>query len=84
MKEQAFYPDHIVEQIKSFFHNVHDMTDFYYKLYLLNGLCQQCDGRGYLQSPDEACPAVLPQASGEKWPTSGIVHVLPNLPEKAP
>ena len=63
MKEQAFYPDHIVEQIKSFFHNVHDMTDFYYKLYLLNGLCQQCDGRGYLQSPDEACPAC--QASGD-------------------
>ena len=28
MKDQAFYPDHIVEQIKSFFSNVHDMTDF--------------------------------------------------------
>ncbi len=38
MKDQAFYPDHIIEQIKSFFGNVHDMTDFYYKLYLLNGL----------------------------------------------
>ena len=34
-------------QIKSFFHNVHDMTDFYYKVYLLNGLCR---GGRYLRS----------------------------------
>ena len=68
MKDQAFYPDHIIEQIKSFFGNVHDMTDFYYKLYLLNGLCRQCDGRGYLQSSDEACPDC--RASGD----AGIWH----------
>ena len=30
---------------------------------VLNGLCRQCDGRGYLRSADEACPAC--QASGD-------------------
>ena len=40
MTNQAFYADHIIEQIKSFFGDVHDMMDFYYKLYLLKSLCR--------------------------------------------
>ena len=73
MKDQAFYPDHIIEQIKSFFGNVHDMTDFYYQLYLLNGLCRQCDGRGYLQTSDEACPDCRASGDAGIWHRARIV-----------
>lgn len=63
MKERAFHQEHIVDQIKKFFSGVHDMTDFYYKLYLLNALCKTCDGRGYLDVPEHACPDC--EASGD-------------------
>jgi hypothetical protein len=62
MNTRAFYPDRIVEQIQAFFHDVHDISDFYYRLYLLNALCRHCDGRGYLRASDQPCPQC--QASG--------------------
>jgi hypothetical protein len=31
MSTHAFHPDGIVSQIKTFFSDVHDLTDFYYK-----------------------------------------------------
>jgi hypothetical protein len=34
MQKHAFHPERIVEQISTFFKDVHDMSDFYYKLYL--------------------------------------------------
>lgn len=67
MQTYAFHPDHIVEQIKVFFHDVHDLTGFYYKLYLLNGLCRQCDGRGYLQTRDQSCPQCQASGSADVW-----------------
>ena len=54
------------------------MTDFYYKLYLLNGLCRQCDGRAISTPRTKPARPVRPVA----MPTSGIAHVLPNLPKK--
>jgi len=66
MSTHAFHPDGIVSQIKTFFSDVHDLTDFYYKLYLLNGLCRTCDGRGYLQNPDQPCSQC--QGSGSRDP----------------
>ena len=56
MPTPAFHPEGIVAQIKTFFSDVHDLTDFYYKLYLLNGLCLHCDGRGYLRDAAQPCP----------------------------
>lgn len=67
MKEHAFYPQHIVGQIKKFFSGVHDMTDFYYKLYLLNGLCQSCDGRGYTDVPERRCPDCGASGETSRW-----------------
>jgi len=73
MQEHAFHPDHIVEQIKTFFRDVHDMTGFYYKLYLLNGLCRQCDGRGYLYTPDQPCPHCRASGSTDVWRRVGAM-----------
>jgi hypothetical protein len=67
MNARAFYPDRIVEQIQAFFHGVHDLSDFYYKLYLLNALCRRCDGRGYLRTPDEPCPHCQASGSTDVW-----------------
>lgn len=63
----AFYPERIVEQIKAFFSDAHDVTGFYYKLYLLNGLCPDCDGRGYLRTPDQPCPHCQASGSTDVW-----------------
>ena len=64
MSTHAFHPTGIVSQIKDFFSDVHDLTDFYYKLYLLNGLCRNCDGRGYLSDTTQIC--IHCQGSGNK------------------
>jgi len=64
---QAFYPEGIVTQIKAFFSDVHDLTDFYYKLYLLSGLCRHCDGRGYLHTPDQSCPQCRGSGKAGAW-----------------
>ena len=67
MQPHAFRPEGIVSQIKAFFSDVHDLSGFYYKLYLLNGLCQKCDGRGYQHAPDQACPHCQGSGSRDVW-----------------
>jgi len=67
MKARTFYPERIVEQIQTFFPGVHDISDFYYKLYLLNALCRRCDGRGYLRTPDQPCPPCQASGSTDVW-----------------
>lgn len=67
MEKPAFYPEHVVAQIKAFFRGVRDISDFYYKLALLNGLCQECDGRGYLYAPDQPCPHCQASGSTDVW-----------------
>ncbi len=67
MQSHAFHPEGIVSQIKAFFSDVHDLSGFYYKLYLLNGLCQKCDGRGYLHVPDQPCPHCQGSGSRDVW-----------------
>lgn len=67
MEKLAFYPDGIINQIKAFFGDVHDITGFYYKLYLLNGLCRQCDGRGYLGQPEHPCPHCQASGNADVW-----------------
>ncbi|MBI3249519.1 MAG: hypothetical protein HYZ50_23705 [Deltaproteobacteria bacterium] len=67
MSTHAFHPDGIVSQIKTFFSDVHDLTDFYYKLYLLNGLCRNCDGRGYLRDAEQTCPHCQGSGSRDVW-----------------
>ncbi|MCS6926213.1 MAG: hypothetical protein NZ578_09990 [Candidatus Binatia bacterium] len=63
----VFYPDHVVAQIKAFFRGIRDLSDFYYKLALLHSLCQECDGRGYLDTPDHACPHCQASGSSDVW-----------------
>lgn len=63
----GFHPDGIVSQIKTFFSDVHDLTDFYYKLYLLNGLCRNCDGRGFLRDTQHPCPHCQGSGSADVW-----------------
>lgn len=67
MKEHAFYPERIIEQIKAFFADVHDISGFYYKLYLLNGLCRRCDGRGYLETPAHLCTDCQGSGDADIW-----------------
>ncbi|HXG18501.1 MAG TPA: hypothetical protein VNN62_05440 [Methylomirabilota bacterium] len=67
MASYAFHPGDIVSQIKAFFGDVHDITDFYYKLYLLNGLCRHCDGRGYLCEAEQICPHCKGSGSRDVW-----------------
>jgi RecJ-like exonuclease len=67
VQTHAFHPEGIVSQIKAFFSDVHDLSDFYYKLYLLNGLCRNCDGRGYLHAPDQPCPHCQGSGSTDVW-----------------
>jgi hypothetical protein len=67
VQTHAFHPEGIVSQIKAFFSDVHDLSDFYYKLYLLNGLCRDCDGRGYLHAPDQPCPRCQGSGSRDVW-----------------
>lgn len=73
MEKQAFYPEHVVEQIKAFFRGVRDISDFYYKLALLNGLCHACDGRGYLSAPDQPCPHCQASGSANVWHRAKVV-----------
>ena len=47
MQKTAFQPEHIVDQVKTFFSGVQDMSDFYLRMYTLSGMCRTCDGRGY-------------------------------------
>lgn len=67
MDVRAFQRERIVEQIKAFFSEVHDISDFYYRLYLLNGLCRSCDGRGYVNTPEEICPACQASGKNDIW-----------------
>ncbi len=73
MHPQAFQREHIVEQIRTFFRSVHDISDFYYRLYLLHGVCRECDGRGYLNSQSEACPQCSASGSTDRWHTTPVV-----------
>lgn len=66
MQAHAFQPERIVEQISAFFKGVHDISDFYYKLYLLKDLCRDCDGRGYEHTPEHPCS--LCNGSGSRDP----------------
>jgi DnaJ-class molecular chaperone len=70
MTQNAFQREHIVEQIQSFFRGVHDISDFYYRLYLLNGLCKICDGRGYERSQSEPCPQCYASGKADRWQTA--------------
>lgn len=67
MSRNAFQREHIVEQIQSFFRGVHDISDFYYRLYLLNGFCKTCDGRGYLHGQSEPCPQCYASGKADRW-----------------
>ena len=67
MSANAFHPEGIVSQIKAFFSDVHDISTFYYKLYLLNRLCKNCDGRGYVQAPEQACPQCQGSGNTDIW-----------------
>jgi len=67
MQPYAFHPEGIVSQIKAFFSDVHDLSDFYYKIYLLNGLCPSCDGRGFLQVPEQICSRCQGSGSKDVW-----------------
>lgn len=79
MPHNAFQREHIVEQIKTFFRGVHDMSDFYYRLYLLNGLCRSCDGRGYLNSQSESCPQCSASGSTDRWHAAPTVKPEPSV-----
>jgi len=70
MSTYAFHPEGIVSQIKAFFSDVHDLTDFYYKLYLLNGLCRSCDGRGYIHDTDQICQHCHGSGNKDVWQKS--------------
>jgi hypothetical protein len=67
MTQHAFQREHIVEQIQTFFRGVHDISDFYYRLYLLNGFCKTCDGRGYVQTQGEPCPQCYASGKADRW-----------------
>ncbi|MGE0825798.1 MAG: hypothetical protein AB7G75_14940 [Candidatus Binatia bacterium] len=67
MQRIAFQPDRIVEQVKNFFSGIHDMSDFYYRMYLLSGLCRNCDGRGYMHTADEPCPICQTTGRQDVW-----------------
>jgi len=67
MSTHAVHHTDIVAQIKAFFSDVHDLTDFYYKLYLLNGLCRSCDGRGYLRDTEHTCQHCHGSGSKDVW-----------------
>ncbi len=67
MSQNAFQREHIVEQIQTFFRGVHDISDFYYRLYLLNGFCKTCDGRGYEQTQGEPCPRCYASGKADRW-----------------
>jgi hypothetical protein len=67
MPTYAFHPDGIVSQIKAFFSDIHDSTDFYYKLYLLNDLCRNGNGCGYLRDAEHTCPHCQGSGSQDRW-----------------
>jgi hypothetical protein len=70
MPTNAFHREHIIEQVQRFFRGVHDISDFYYRLYLLNGLCKTCDGRGYEQTQNEPCPQCFASGKADRWHTA--------------
>jgi DnaJ-class molecular chaperone len=67
MQKSAFQPEHIVDQIKTFFSGIHDMSDFYLRMYTLSGMCRTCDGRGYVNSAEETCPTCHSSGSSDVW-----------------
>ncbi len=72
MSTHAFQPEHIVDQISAFFKGVNDISDFYYKLYLLRDLCRDCDGRGYPRIPEQPCARC--HGSGSRDPQRRAVN----------
>ena len=72
MHPQAFQREHVVEQIRTFFRGVHDISDFYYRLYILQGICRECDGRGYLNSHSESCPQCAASGSTDRWSATPV------------
>jgi len=67
MQKRAFQREQIVEQIKAYFRGVHNLSDFHYRIYLLSTLCRSCDGRGYLQTPQEHCPTCQASGNSDVW-----------------
>jgi hypothetical protein len=64
---RAFQRERIVEQIKAFFSGVHNISDFHYRLYLLGNLCRHCDGRGYVNTPEEVYPTCHASGRSDTW-----------------
>jgi uncharacterized OB-fold protein len=67
MQKPAFQREQIVEQIKAYFRGVRNLSDFHYRMYLLGTLCRSCDGRGYLQTPQEHCPTCQASGNSDVW-----------------
>lgn len=78
MHSRAFQRDRIVEQVQQLFRGVRDMSDFYYRLYLLNGVCRSCDGRGYLNSQSEPCSQCSASGSADRWHATPVVKPEPS------
>ena len=72
MQKNAFQRDHIVDQIKTFFSGIHDMSDFYLRMYTLNSMCRTCDGRGYMNSVEEACPTCHSSGTSDVWRNAAL------------
>ena len=72
MQKTAFQPEHIVDQVKAFFNGIHDMSDFYLRMYTLNGMCRSCDGRGYESNAEEPCPTCHSSGSSDVWRNAAL------------
>ncbi len=72
MQKTAFEREHIVEQIKTFFSGIHDISDFYLRMYTLNGMCRTCDGRGHVNSTAEQCPTCHSSGSSDVWRNAAL------------
>lgn len=72
MQKTSFLPEHIVDQVKAFFNGVHDMSDFYLRMYALSGMCRTCDGRGYVNTTEETCPTCHSSGSSDVWRNAAL------------
>ena len=77
MHPKAFHREHVVEQIRTFFRGVNDISDFYYRLSLLHGICRECDGRGYLNSQSEPCPQCSATGRVDRWQAAQVAKSEP-------
>ena len=74
MQKNAFQREHIVDQIKTFFSGIHDISDFYLRMYTLSSICRTCDGRGYVNSAEETCPACHSSGSSDVWRNAALAR----------